>query len=65
MPIAKVKVVTQQKRLLTSFKLNMDQKILRLGKVTSAHFKIGKRPFTLATSTFQELFVIKFDSNSN
>ena len=42
----------------------MGQKILRL-KLTLENLKIGKLSGTLATSNFQELFVNKFDLNSN
>ena len=50
---AQVKVVTSQKQhILTSFKFNMGQKLLRFGKVPSINLKIGKVFLTLATSNF-------------
>ena len=50
-----------QKRPITSFKLNVCQKMLRFRKVTLAKLKIKELPLALATSNFQELFVNKFD----
>ena len=58
----KVKGVTSQKSFVTPFKFNFSLKLLRFRKVTSRNLKIGKLPGTLATSNFQELFVIKFNS---
>ena len=51
--------------LLTSFKLNIGHKLLRFRRVTLANRKIGKRPRILATSNFQELFVMKFNLMSS
>ena len=43
---AYVKLVTSQKRLMTSVKLNIGQKMRRFWKVTLKNLKIGKFPFT-------------------
>ena len=39
--------------------------MLRFWKVTSENLKIDKLPLNLATSIFQELFIINFDLKSN
>ena len=39
--------------------------MFRFRKVTSKNLKIKKFSVTLATSNFQELFVMKFDSKSS
>ena len=57
-----VKLVSSQKRLMTSFKLNIGQKLLKFWKVISKNLKIGNFPATLATSNFQKLLVNKYDS---
>ena len=46
-------------------KVKLAKERLRFGKVTLANLKIGTLSVTLATSNFQELFVMKFDSNSS
>ena len=45
-----------------TFELNVGQNLLGFRKVTSVNLKIGELPVTLATTNFQELFVIKFNS---
>ena len=55
-------VVTQQKLLMTLFKLNCGQKIR---KVTLKNLKIGKLCIGSTTSSFHELVVMKFDSKLN
>ena len=47
---------------MTSLKLNIGQKMLRFWKETSENLKTGK--LTLAPSSFQKLFIMKFDSKS-
>ena len=59
---AQVQFVTSQKRIMTSFKLNISQKMLRYRKVIWANLEIEKLPVTVATWILQELFVNKFDS---
>ena len=56
-------LVTSQKRLKMSFKLTIDQKMLKFWKVAAGNLKIGKLPVTLAVLNFHELFVMKFESN--
>ena len=53
---AYVKIVTSQKRIMTSFKLNIGQKITP---------EIKKLFATSAVSNFQELFANEFDCKSN
>ena len=49
---------------MTLFGLSIGQKkMLRLRKVTSGN-QVGKLPVILATSSLQELLVMKFDSKS-
>ena len=60
--VPRTKKTTTQKRLMTSFKLNFGQKMPRFRKVVSGNLKIEKLPITLATSNFQETFVVKSDS---
>ena len=48
-------MITQQKHLVTSFELNVGQKMLRFRKVILVTLKIEKLPFTLATCNFQGL----------
>ena len=55
----------RRKNLITSFKLNVCQKMFRFRKVTLAKLKIEELPPALPTSNFQELFVNKFDQKSN
>ena len=56
-----------QKRLRTSFKQFIGQKMFRFRQVTSEYgtSNIGKLSVTLATSNFQELFVMNFDLKSS
>ena len=61
----KYKFATWQKRLMTSFKLNIGQKMLSFCKAISENLKIGKLSVTLATWNFKELFEMKFDLKSN
>ena len=58
----KVKMVTSQKRPMTSIKLNISQTIIIFQQVTSAKLKIGKLFFTVANSNFQELLFNEFDA---
>ena len=60
-----VKVVTPQKRLVTPFKSNIDQNMLRFGKATLENLQIGKLSLTLATSNFRGLFGMQFDFKSS
>ena len=57
-------MVTSQKCPVTSFRLNIDQKMVQFWKVASANLKIRKLSVPSTTSNFQELFVMKFDSKS-
>ena len=58
----KVKMVTSQKRLMTSIKLNISQTMIIFQQVTSAKLKIGKLFLTVANSNFQELLFNEFDA---
>ena len=54
-----------QKRLMTFFKLDNGQKMLRFLKGILANLKIVKLIVTLATCNVLELFMMKFDAKSN
>ena len=60
--------MSEQKRLRTSFKQFIGQKMFRFRQVTSEYggtSNIGKLSVTFATSNFQELFVMNFDLKSS
>ena len=46
-------------------KTSYDIVLVKFWKVTSENLKVGKLPFNLATSDFQELFAMKFDVQSS
>ena len=46
-------------------KTSYDIVLVKFWKVTSENLKVGKLPFILATSDFQELIAMKFDVQSS
>ena len=62
---AYLKLVTSQKRHITSLQLIMDQKRLRFRKVTSKNLKNWKLAVVLVASNFQDLFISGVNSKKN